>query len=46
MNALVQHRLQFDEAVARDTPDEPLMLDLDVWEGPSFSSWRGRKRST
>ena len=34
MNALVQHRLQFDEAVARDTPDEPLMLDLDVWEGP------------
>ena len=34
MNALVQHRLQFGEALARETPDEPLMLDLDVWEGP------------
>ncbi len=34
MNALVQNRLQFDEAVATATPDEPLMLDLAVWEGP------------
>ena len=34
MNALVQHRLWFDEAVATPIPDEPLMLDLEVWEGP------------
>ena len=34
MNAPVQNRLQFEEAVARPAPDEPLMLDLDVWEGP------------
>ncbi len=34
MNALVHNRLQFDEAVVRAPPDEPLMLDLEVWEGP------------
>jgi segregation and condensation protein A len=34
MNALVQHRLQFDSATAIPPPDEPLMLDLEVWEGP------------
>ena len=34
MNAPVQNRLQFDAAAATPTPDEPLMLDLEVWEGP------------
>jgi segregation and condensation protein A len=34
MNAPVQNRLQFDAATAVPTPDEPLMLDLEVWEGP------------
>ncbi len=34
MNAPVQNRLQFDAAMALPTPDEPLMLDLEVWEGP------------
>jgi segregation and condensation protein A len=34
MNAPVQNRLQFEAATAPPTPDEPLMLDLDVWEGP------------
>jgi hypothetical protein len=34
MNAPVQNRLQFDTATAIPPPDEPLMLDLEVWEGP------------
>ena len=33
MNAPIQNRLQFGPA-EEDLPDEPLMLDLDVWEGP------------
>ena len=34
MNAPVQHRLHFDAAAERPTPDAPLMLDLEVWDGP------------
>jgi segregation and condensation protein A len=34
MNAPVQNRLQFEAATAIPPPDEPLMLDLEVWEGP------------
>ncbi len=34
MNAPVQNRLQFEAATPLPAPDEPLMLDLEVWEGP------------
>lgn len=34
MNAPVQHHLRFEGALELPKPDEPLMLDLDVWEGP------------
>ena len=34
MNAPIQNRLRFEAATELPTPDEPLMLDLEVWQGP------------